>query len=275
LVPRVAADTSAVVWDVNSDTDGRLDNTVFSKGTNAHHAIELGTTSPTTVTLRGISFSGFNASNAQNDSTIHVKRTSGTVTINLIGCSGNISYKSAGATVSLVVDPVSLSVHVQDIDTGAAISGARVWVPVTSTVGGRPYNASVTITSTGTTATVSHTSHNMLTNDWVWIKGATQPEYNGTFQITKINDNSYSYTMGGDPTSPATGTITATFVVISGTTNVSGDISASYSWLSNQPVSGRVRTATGAGPYYKTAPITGTIGSTSGLTVTVQMIKDV
>jgi hypothetical protein len=262
-----------VGWNVGTDPDGYLDSTTFSKGTNAHHAIEFGTSSPTTMTLRGINFSGFSASNAANDSTLRFLRTTGTITVNLIGCTGNISYKKeSGATVSLVVDPVSLSVHVQDINTGTAIQYARVWVPVTSTAGGKPYNASVAITSTSTTATVSHTGHNMATNDWIWIKGANEPEYNGTFQITKTSDDAYTYVMGGDPASPATGTITATFVVINKETDSSGNASASYSWSSDQPVSGRVRYA--ASPYYKTAPIAGTIGSTSGLSVTVQMIPD-
>ena len=277
LLPRVAADTSAVVWNVATDVDGKLDRTVFSKGTNAHHAIELGTSSPTTITLRGITFTGFNASNAQNDSTIHVKRTTGTVTINLIGCTGNITYKTAGATVVFVVDPVTLSVHVQDINTGTAIASARVWVPVTSTAGGKPYQATVSITRSGTTATVSHTSHGMATNDWVWITGCTGTDgalYNGTFQITWISANSYSYVMAGTPSGSAAGAPKATFVVLNGVTNGTGDISASYSWASAQTVSGRVRSATGAGPYYKTAPIAGSISTSSGLAVTVQMIPD-
>jgi len=277
LLPRVAADTSAVVWNANVDPDGKLNNCVFSKGANAHHAIEFGTSSPTTLTLRGIAFgTGFNASNGNNDSTLRFLRTSGTITVNLIGCSGNISYKKeAGATVSLVVDPVSLAVHVQDINTGSAIVGARVWVPVTSTAGGKPYNATVTITRSTTTATVAHTGHGMATNDWVWISGCTDPLYNGTFQITRTTDDAYTYVMAGTPaTSPAAGSPKATFVVLNGVTNSSGDISASYSWLAAQPVNGRVRSATGAGPYYKTAPVTGTISTTSGLAVTVQMIPD-
>jgi len=275
LLPRVAADTSAVVWNVATDTDGKLDRTVFSKGTNAHHAVELGTSSPTTITLRNIAFNGFNASNAQNDSSIHVKRTTGTVTINVIGCTGNITYKTAGATVVLVVDPVTLAVHVQNINTGTALAGARVWVPVTSTAGGKPYNATVTITRSGATATVAHTGHGMATNDWIWITGCTDPLYNGTFQITKTSADAYTYVMAGTPgTSPAAGSPKATFVVLNGVTNGTGDISASYSWLAAQPVNGRVRSATGAGPFYKTAPATGTISTTAGLALTVQMIPD-
>ena len=197
------------------------------------------------------------------------------MTINVIGCTGNITYKTAGATVVLVVDPVTLAVHVQNINTGTALAGARVWVPVTSTAGGKPYNATVTITRSGATATVAHTGHGMATNDWIWITGCTDPLYNGTFQITKTSADAYTYVMAGTPgTSPAAGSPKATFVVLNGVTNGTGDISASYSWLAAQPVNGRVRSATGAGPFYKTAPATGTISTTAGLALTVQMIPD-
>src|SRR3989344_1888779 len=43
--PTVAANTSALIWNVATDPNGLLDNMTFSKGTNAHHAIEFGTTS--------------------------------------------------------------------------------------------------------------------------------------------------------------------------------------------------------------------------------------
>jgi hypothetical protein len=109
----VAADASSLVWNVNTDTSGYLDNMKFTKGTNAHHAIQLGTTSPTEVTFSGIQFTGFNASNSQNDSTILVSRTSGTVTINISGGGSTPSYKSAGATVSIVA---SVSVAITVID---------------------------------------------------------------------------------------------------------------------------------------------------------------
>jgi hypothetical protein len=127
-----AADTSAVVWDVATDVDGLLDDTTFIKGTNAHHAIELGTTSPTSVTLRGIAFVGFNAADAQNDSTIYVKRTTGSVTISTVGCSGNITYKTDGATVSIVPEPVTLTVKCVD-GAGIAIQDVQVSIHRTDT----------------------------------------------------------------------------------------------------------------------------------------------
>jgi hypothetical protein len=269
-----AAGDAYIDWDVASDPDGELDDLTFTKGTNAHAAIELGTNTPTSITLRGWTVSGFNASDGQNDSVIY-NNSAKTVTVNIVGNSGTISYRNGtSASTNLVINPVTFSVHVEDT-LGSNIAGARVWVPVTSGAGGKPYQASVSIASSGTTATVTHTGHGLSTNDWVDINGATNDElYNGTFQITVTGTNTYTYTMSGTPSaSPATGSTTSTFVVIMGTTDVDGDISATYSWTSDQPVAGRVRSASG-GPYYKTSPISATIDSATGASVNVQMISD-
>lgn len=268
----VAANASALVWDANVDPDGKLDNTEFVKGTTANHAIEFGTTSPTTMTLRGLSFSGYNAANNANDSTLHIKRTTGTVTINLIGCSGTISYRTDGASVVLVNDPVTATVTV--INTSAqSVSGARVFVQASDGTGPFPYLDSVSITRSGSVATVSHTAHGLATNDKVVIKGAVQPEYNGIHSITYIDDNSYSYTVSGTPATPATGTPTSTYVLFDGTTDVNGEITTSRVFPSDQPVIGWARKSSSA-PYYKQAAIVATVGSSTGLDATVQLIPD-
>jgi hypothetical protein len=124
----VGTDASALSWNVATDPDTFLHGMEFVKGTAAHHAIAFGTSSPTDMVLRNISFSGFNANNNQNDSTLHILRTTGTVTISLVGCSGNISYKTAGATVVLVQDPVTTTVTVRDIETGDPVENARVYM---------------------------------------------------------------------------------------------------------------------------------------------------
>lgn len=118
------ADTSALIYNETGDPDGELDNMNITKGTASTHAIEFGTSSPTTMTLRGIDFSGFNASDAQNDSTLRFLRTTGTITVTLVGCSGNISYKKeAGATVNFVIDPRTITIEIRD-DDGVLITDA-------------------------------------------------------------------------------------------------------------------------------------------------------
>jgi hypothetical protein len=69
----------------------------------------------------------------------------------------------------------------------------------------------VTITSSGTTATVTHTAHGFATGQEVTISGCTQTEYNGTFTITVTGTNTYTYTMPNSTSSPATGTPVATW----------------------------------------------------------------
>jgi hypothetical protein len=267
----VAADTSAIVWNTANDTDGKLDDTTFIKGASAHHAIELGVTSPTNITLRGVTSEGFNATNGQNDSTIHVKRTTGTVTINLVGTSGNFSYKSDGATVVLIIDPVTLIINCQDV-SGNNIQDVRVLV--TAAAGGSyAFQDSVTITRSGTTASVAHTAHGMSNGDKVLIYGASQNEYNGIKIISNVTVNAYDFTVSGTPTTPATGTITSTSVLISGLTDSNGIITDTRTYSLNQPIGGRARKSSSA-PFYKTGIITGTINNLSGASITITMLND-
>ena len=229
------------------------------------------------MTLRAVTFSGFNAANGSNDSALYFadKGTNTTWTISLVGCTGTITYKKArsGDTVNFVIDPATFSVTVKDIDTGAVIVGARVLVLVSSGVN-FPYQAPVTITSSSTTATVAHTAHGLASNDNVLISGASPDTYNGAFTITVTGVDSYQYTLPASATSPATGTIKATMALINKDTNGSGVASDSRTYPSaNQPVMGWVRLATGS--YYKQQPISETINKTTGLAVTVQLIPDV
>lgn len=66
------------------------------------------------------------------------------------------------------------------------------------------------LTSDGTTATCVVPDHDFSDGDPVVIAGATETDYNGTFNITVVDDNTFTYIMDADTTSPATGTITAT-----------------------------------------------------------------
>jgi len=128
------------------------------------------------------------------------------------------------------------------------------------------------ITRSGSTATVTHNSHGLSTDDIVHIKGADQPEYNGVKTITVTGVDEYTFTVSGTPDTPATGTITSTTVIFNDLT-VSGQVSDTRTFSSNQPVTGRARKSTGT-PLYKSQPITGSIDSSDGLSITVLLIKD-
>lgn len=272
LVPTVAANTSVLVYNVATDPDGVLDGSTFTKGTNAHHAIEFGTASPLTMTLRDIDFSGFSASNNVNDSAVHIKRTSGTVTLNVVGGSGTVSYRTDGATVNVVANPVALTVTVLDATDLSTVSGARVYIKA-ETGGDMPYQTAISITRSGSTATVTHTAHGMSTNDWARISGATQTEYNGLHQITVTGVNSYTYTVSGTPVTPATGSPICTGVLINAISNGSGVATFTRTYSVNQPFSGYARKST-TSPLYAQGPTAGSVDKTNGTSATIVLIPD-
>ncbi len=191
--------------------------------------------------------------------------------INPVG--GNLDsakcWSVSGGTIS-VVNEVSVLITCQDFD-GNDLSGARVRLLAGAT-GPEPYQDSVTITRSGSTATVTHTAHGLRTGQKVFITGANQIEYNGIHSITVTGTNAYTYTVSGTPTSPATGTITSTFVFIDGTTDGSGEISVDYRFNTNQDVEGVARKGSSS-PYFKSTPFSATVTS-AGLTQTVFMISD-
>lgn len=268
IVDGSSTDEGALVWDETVDPNTYTNGMSFTKGSLAHHAIEFGSSIPTTITLTDIDFSGFNASDGQYDSTLYFADSSGTITCNLSGCTGNISYKSAGCTVDFVIDPVDLDVHVQDSD-GGDISGARVRVVCGST-GPWPYQESVSLSYTGGTVTVTHTGHGLSTNDKVEIRGTTDPLHRGIFQITVSGSNTYTYSNTRSPSASDSGT--ATLVLIDDTTDGSGDVSASRSYTSSQSFAGWARKTTSS-PYYKQAPISGSI-YLSDVPITLTLSED-
>ena len=101
-------------------------------------------------------------------------------------------------------------------------------------------------------ATVTSPGHLFVTGELVAISGAGQPEYNGTFTITVLDANTFTYTVAGTPATPATGaTITATLAPASpatGTTLTANGAPAS-------PATGSPLTATD----FPASPATGTM----------------
>ena len=275
LTSSAATNTSALLYDVNSDPDGELDNMVFSKGTNDHHAIEFGTNIPSSITLRGIDFTGFNASTDVNASTFHFKDTVGTITVNLVGCTSDValtnSYRTDGATIDIIEDPVTTKLIVKDADTGDLLQDARVLAWVTSGVN-FPYQASITISASGTTATVTHTAHGLATNDNVLIEGADDENYNGAYQITVTGPNAYTYTTAESGTSPG-GTITSTFVFLNGDTDINGEITDSRVVGVSQPINYNVRKST-TSPLYRGSSGSDIVNSATGITITANLISD-
>lgn len=131
-----ATDTAALVWNTSTNPSGYLDGNTFVKGSGTTHAIQFGTSSPTTIGLNDITFSGYNGSDGQNDSALYfADRGSDTAwTVNLSGMT-TPSYKKARAgdtvtfvnsvTVTLSGLPTGVEVRVY-YDTGSGVAGSEI-----------------------------------------------------------------------------------------------------------------------------------------------------
>jgi len=180
---------------------------------------------------------------------------------------------TGGGTVTFVGASVTVKVTVQEAD-GTKISGARVFLPASaSATGGLPYQASVTIVNSGTTATVTHTSHGLATGDKVVIEGASLVANNGVHTVTVTGTNTYTYTMTSTPGSSPTGTIISTFVFVYGISDVNGEVSTSRVLPADQASLGWAR-KTSSSPYFKTGPISGTVSSSVNTNFTAILAPD-
>lgn len=259
---------------VSSASPGDADNisnSSFTKNTGTQHALEIGG-SAADITLTGLTFSGYAGSDGSTgNEAIYVNIATGAMTITIAGGGSVPSIRTAGCVVTVVSGAVTVKAIAQKAD-GTKIQSARVLLRA-SAAGAFPYNATVTISNSGTTATVTHSAHGMLTGDKVQITGASHWQNNGVFSITKIDSGSYSYTLPEAPGSSPTGTIKCSFVYLEGLTDVNGEISMTRVVSSDQAVMGWARKSSGA-PYYKEGPLSGTVDDATGGTFTAILSPD-
>jgi hypothetical protein len=255
---------------IANDLDLVDDCTFISDGTG--HAVELTTLGDGTMEWRN-NLTGYAGSNGSTgNEALYVNVASGSITINVAAGYSTPSVRTAGATVTVVAGAVTVQARAVT-SAGAPIQNARVILKASDGTGPYPFEESVTITRSGSTATVTHTGHGLSTNDYVAIDGADQPEYNGVKLITVTGANSYTYTVSGTPATPATGTIESTFVALYGLTDSNGVVSTSRVYSADQPVIGWTRKSTSS-PYYKEGTLIGTISSATGFNSTAVMVSD-
>ena len=81
--------------------------------------------------------------------------------------------------------------------------------PATPATGTITAQRIIGITRSGTTATVNTGQvHGLSTGHIVAMAGAVETDYNGDFQIIVLTTTTFTYTVAGSPSTPATGTIT-------------------------------------------------------------------
>tara|TARA_R110000803_G_scaffold187128_2_gene249490 strand:- start:1658 stop:3466 length:1809 start_codon:yes stop_codon:yes gene_type:complete len=263
----ITADDAASISDSSFTSDG------------TGHAVEIAPVGagPFTINYSGNTDSGYAATDGSTGNEtilINPATASADITLNIIGGGTTPTImEDAGytGTFTLVVSPVTLDVKVTTT-TGTDIENARVIVLVGDGAN-FPFDVTVTATSSGTTATITHTAHGLDSNNYIQVTGANEENYNGAFQITVTGVNTYTYVMTASDATPATGTLKATTVLLTGLTDVNGEISDTRSYGVDQAITGRVRKSSGS-PFYKTSGIVGTVTAAAGLTVNTQLIGD-
>lgn len=254
----------ALLWNENIN----IKNSQFignTDGTNDPAGVEHPSAAGSPYAYDNLTFSG-------ND--YDVNNTSGSA-IEVNKNNGSDPSSSKGSAVTFLGAAVTVFVKAVDTD-GVEVENARVLLAASDALGPFPFEETVTISNSGTTATVTHSSHGMATGDYVNIdlsaSGSEKSHYqnDGTFQITVSDASTYTYTMLSAPGSSPTGTIKATYVALTGLTDVNGEISDSRLYSSDQNVEGWIRLT----PTYKTAKLFGTIDDVNGYNSTGVMVND-
>lgn len=263
--------TAAVALNV-SDLDEISYTDFVSDGTG--HAMELTTAhAGNSYTITENTYTGYAATDGSTGNEVIYNNSGGAVTINITGGDTPTIRNGTSATTTLIINPVTTSLKVVD-SSASPITGARVLVWVTDSTN-YFFEATVTITGSGTTATVAHTAHGMITGDNVIVAGVTNDDtYNGTYSVTVTGVNSYTYTTNETINiGTASGTIKSTFAVIHEVTTGTGIVSDTRSWVNDQNIAGRVRKSS-ASPFYVTGTFTGIIDSLTGFTTNIQLVSD-
>ena len=281
LTPTISANTSGLIWNVNTDPTGKLDDMTFSKTSGlAHHAIEFGTAiaDAASFTLNNCAFgTDFSATEdaSVGDETFHFLDTTGSITLNLVDCTGNFGYRTEGVAVSIVIDPVATKVTVQN-EAGDLLQNARVFLETNDDgVTGFPYQDAVTtLTQTAGTAELTSTAvHGLDTGDKVVIRGAQPDNYNKTATITVTSTTVFTYAVDSGVSSPATATPVYSYVPVQGLTDVNGEITASKTWPASQSLTGWARLTNAVSPFYKQGAITVSDAS-AGTDLLVTLLND-
>ena len=234
---------------------------------NCSKGILLQGTGDVTYNLRNIIFVG-------NTNDIRVDfGVSDTVTINVLEGGTTPTIDNVNGSTVNVVNAVTVGITAKSAADSSNVENARIRLEAAAG-GDLPAGDSVTITRVTTTASVAHTAHGLANSDKVIIRGADQSEYNGLKTISNVTTNAYDYTVSGSPTTPATGTIVASAVILDGLTSVAGVVEdTAFNFTATQPVVGVARKGSTT-PLFKESPISGSILSESGFVTTIFLVND-
>lgn len=174
---------TAILWDRNADTSGKLDRCAFTSG-GTGHAIELGANTPTTISIVDVSFTGYGgtpgsnavASSGSTDAAIY-NNSGKAITINVSGGTTPAIRNGAGATT--IVNS-TVAVQFTGLATGSEVRAYLNASPYTEQDG--------TDSSAGSTHTLSLPSG--VAVDIVILGPTTDPLV--TYTPVRINNQTYS-----------------------------------------------------------------------------------
>lgn len=239
------------------------------------HGMEI-TGTITDMTLTNNTWTNYTAASGGNEA-VYVNTTTGTMNLTISGGTTPSVRAAAGVTVNIISGARTVKVTTQDIN-GTAVGSASVFLKASTGTGTfLPVASAITLASATNVATATHSAaHNLLTNDKVYITGASNAVYNGVFTITldvTTPATKYTYTIVGNPGNDSG---TATFVFLKGTTHATtGILSMSRVFSESQSVTGWGRRAdSGNLPFYKTGPISGTVSSSQNTDFISLLILD-
>ncbi len=130
------------------------------------------------------------------------------------------------------------------VPAGTTLKSGIIEYQTQSTVAIDTITASVqSITRSGSTVTAIANGHSFSSGSTVSITGADQDEYNGNFEVFVISGNAFSYTVEGSPSTPATGTVTASILgalaqVVSSDTGTSQNLDSGAVLSLSTPIAG-------------------------------------
>lgn len=203
----LSAGTSAAITSYNHNTSTvttasthpfAVGDSVIIAGTSSN---TLNSTTPYIITA--VTSTTFTIQNGTNQDatggTATKPTTTATATVSAHGFTVGQLVTVAGATPSTF----------NGVWTVASVPTANTFTYQLSTAVGQA--ATGTITATSNVATAAATAHGLTTGQSVTISGATPSGYNGTYTVTVVDANTFTYSYATSaPLAPATGSITAT-----------------------------------------------------------------
>jgi len=136
---------------VTSDNPTLISAATFTSAGTGHGLI---ITTPGTYTLTNDTFTGFAGTDGSTGNEAIYNNSGGAVTLNIVGGTTPSVRNGAGASTSLIVNPVTTSLTVRDQISNAAIQSARALLLAADNTGPLPYNVTVTVAGSTENAVV-------------------------------------------------------------------------------------------------------------------------